>query len=88
MKIIIKARPNAKTEKVEELKPVQIGSDTKRAGMPSYRVSVKATPTDGNANDAIIRALAKHFKVHASHVRIVSGHAARRKIVEITGGLL
>ena len=84
MKIIIKAKPNSKVEKIEEIKPLSGVTDTKRPGIPTYKVSVKATPTDGKANDAIIRALAQHFGVRINNIRIVSGHTANQKIVEIT----
>jgi len=84
MKIIIKAKPNAKTETIEELKRIQGIADPKRSSMPIYKISVKATASDGKANDAIIRALAKHFGVRTSDVRIVSGNTSKKKIVEVT----
>ena len=79
--------PQAKVEKVEEIKPLSGNTDTIRAGIPTYKVSVKATPTDGKANDAIIRILAKHFGVRANDIRIISGHTSSQKIVEITSRL-
>lgn len=84
MKILIKAKPNAKIEKIEQIQPQTVASNGSRAGIPTYKVSVKATPTDGKANDAIIRALAQHFGVRINNIRIVSGHTANQKIVEIT----
>lgn len=83
MKILIKAKTNTKVEKVEEVKPLSGVTDPKGAGIPIYKVSVKAAPTDGKANEAIIRALAKHFGIRPSDVRIVSGHTTSKKIVEI-----
>ena len=83
MKIFIKAKTNAKVESVEELKPLSDSIDSKRFGIPTYKVSVKATPTDGKANDAIIRILAEHFKIPRMRVRIVSGHTTNQKIIEI-----
>ena len=82
MKITIKAKANAKVEKIEEL---HSGSASKSGQhqIPSFKVSVKATPTDGKANDAIIRILATYFQVSRSQVRIVAGHSATQKIVEI-----
>jgi uncharacterized protein YggU (UPF0235/DUF167 family) len=88
MKILVKAKPHAKVEKVEELTHLPDSSHAKRAGIPAYKVSVRAAPDGGRANDAIIRALAKHFKVSANDIRIVSGHAAGQKIIEIGGRLL
>lgn len=47
------------------------------------KVRLAAAPTDGKANDALIRLLADEYDCAPSNVRIVSGHAARTKIVEI-----
>ncbi len=71
MKIIIKAKPGAKQEKIERI-------DEK-----NYVVSVKEPPIGGQANTAIIKALAQHFDVSVSLVEIISGFTARVKVVEI-----
>jgi uncharacterized protein (TIGR00251 family) len=46
-------------------------------------VWVTATPVDGAANRAVVAAVAKHFKVPASRVRLRSGWRSRRKLVEV-----
>ena len=51
----------------------------------SLRVAVTAPPHDGEANAAVIDALAAHYGVPRSRVRIVAGHRGRRKHVEILG---
>lgn len=71
MKIIIKAKPNAREEIVEKLDDSH------------FVISVKEQPIKGKANLAIIRALAKYFGVESSKVNIVSGHASRQKIIRI-----
>ncbi|MFI5391648.1 MAG: DUF167 domain-containing protein [Bacteriovoracales bacterium] len=71
MKIIIKAKPGAKEDKIE------------RIDESNYIVYVKAPPIDGKANAAIIKLLADHFDVSQSLVEIISGHMARVKVVEI-----
>ncbi len=38
---------------------------------------------DGEANDALVRVLAKHFDVAKSQVEIVRGQKSHRKTVEI-----
>lgn len=48
-------------------------------------VSVKSPPERGRANRELVRRLANHFGVPESSVRIVSGLASRKKIVEIFG---
>jgi hypothetical protein len=51
----------------------------------SLRVKIAAPPVDGAANDELIRALAKTFKVSRSAVRIVSGQSGRTKQISIHG---
>jgi uncharacterized protein YggU (UPF0235/DUF167 family) len=46
---------------------------------------VTAPPVDGAANDALVRMLARELHVPRTTVRIVSGPAARQKVVEVTG---
>lgn len=71
MRISITVKPNARHEKVELLPD------------GSYRVAVNAPPTEGKANDAVIAALAKFFRVPRSHVAILHGQSGRKKLVEI-----
>jgi len=71
MKIFVKARPNSKEENVKKL------SET------NFEICVKEPPVKGKANAAIVKALARHFGVPLSSVKIISGHASRQKIIEI-----
>jgi len=70
MRVQIKVIPNAKKEAVEEKDGVLV-------------VRVKAVPEKGKANEAVVKLLAKHFKVAKNEVKIVRGMAGRNKIVEI-----
>ncbi len=72
MKISIKAKPNSREEKVERI------SDN------NYIVAVCELPVKGRANLAVIKALAKHFKVNPYEVKIVSGFSSGNKIIEIS----
>ncbi|MFZ4695150.1 MAG: DUF167 domain-containing protein [Verrucomicrobiia bacterium] len=47
------------------------------------KARLTAPPVDGAANEALIRLIADHFGVRRSQVRIVTGHSARTKLVEI-----
>jgi uncharacterized protein (TIGR00251 family) len=49
------------------------------------RVRVTAPPQDGRANAAVEALLARALGIRKSAVRIVSGHGAARKRVEIDG---
>lgn len=71
MKIFVKAKPNAREEKVEKIDE------------NNYIVSVKEPPIKGKANDAIRNALAVYFKTGSSLVKIVSGFSSRNKVIEI-----
>lgn len=48
-----------------------------------YKVWVKEKAIQGRANDAVVRALAKHFKVPVARVIIKSGKTSKKKIIEI-----
>lgn len=71
MRITVRAKPSAKGERVEEVGPQE------------FIVAVKEPPREGKANVAIIRALAEHFSVPSSHVRLVSGFASRQKTFDV-----
>lgn len=71
MKYTIKVKTNAKKGAVEQ------------AADGSLRVFVKAPPQEGRANEAVIEALASHFKVPKSRVAIVGGFKSKQKIIEI-----
>lgn len=71
MRIFVKGKPGAKEERVE------------RISENNFVVAVKEPAKEGRANWAIERALAKHFKVPVSQVRIISGQASRQKVFEI-----
>lgn len=71
MKIIVKAKPGGREDKIEKIDE------------SNYIVHIKAPPVDGKANAAIIRLLADYFNVSPSLVEIISGHMARTKVIEI-----
>ena len=47
------------------------------------RVYTNAAPTDGEANVAVIKMLAKHFGVPKSSISIVRGATSHDKVIEI-----
>ncbi|HVO29036.1 MAG TPA: DUF167 domain-containing protein [Candidatus Paceibacterota bacterium] len=71
MKILVRAKPGAKHAEVREI------------GIRSFAVAVREPAKEGKANQAIERAIAEHFNVAPSRVRIVSGQTSRGKILEI-----
>jgi len=71
MKITIRAKPSSHRQKIEKI------------GDGEYAVWVKEPPAKGLANMAIKNALADHFKMPHSKVRLVSGYSSRTKVFEI-----
>lgn len=49
----------------------------------SYVVKVHARPHDGEANEAVIEALAASMRRPKNSMKIVSGLSSRKKIIEI-----
>ncbi len=71
MKISVQVKPG--THAREEV----IASDE------GYTVYTKARAVDGKANEAVVKLLAKHFKVPRSRVKLVRGMTSRHKVFEI-----
>ena len=46
-------------------------------------VSIKSPPERGRANRELVKKLADHFGVPESRVRIISGMASRKKLVDV-----
>ena len=44
------------------------------------RVHTTTVPTDGKANDAVVKQLADHFNVPKSHIKLVRGGTSRDKV--------
>ena len=48
----------------------------------AYRIYTTAAPTDGDANAAVIKMLARHLNVPKTSIKIIRGHTARDKVIE------
>ena len=72
----MKMTVNVRTNSREEL----VSSDSN-----GLIVHVKESPHENKANIAVVKALAKHFKVPQAAVIIVHGAASKIKTVEIMG---
>ena len=71
MKVFVVAKASSKTPRTEKMDESH------------FVIAVKEPPTDGRANWAITRALAEHFKIAPSRVRLVSGASGKQKVFEI-----
>ncbi|CAA7619233.1 DUF167 family protein [Magnetospirillum sp. UT-4] len=54
-------------------------------GAVALKVSVTAVPEDGKANAALIKLLAKEWKVAKSALTLVQGATDRRKVIHVAG---
>jgi len=48
-------------------------------------IRVTAPPVDGRANEALCRLVAKHAGIARSRVRVIRGHTAREKTLDVEG---
>jgi uncharacterized protein (TIGR00251 family) len=65
------------------VKPQSKKSEVRKISENEYAVSVHAPAREGKANEAVIEALADHFSVPKSAIRIVRGQTGRRKLIEL-----
>jgi uncharacterized protein (TIGR00251 family) len=49
------------------------------------RIRVTAPPADGEANEAVLKLLAKHLGMPKSTLTIVRGATTRNKVIEVQG---
>lgn len=70
MKIVVSVKAGAREDSVS---PTVLG----------YKISVKAPPIDGRANQEVIRVLAKYLNIPKSCISIFKGHTTRHKILNI-----
>jgi len=64
------------------------GIETTSDGRPVLKVRVRAAPSDGDANDALVRLIAKVVGVPPRAVDLISGHTARVKRLKIDGSAI
>jgi uncharacterized protein len=67
----VKVKPNSQRQAVQTLE----------AG--SLVVDLKSPPTDGKANAALIKLLAREFHLARGQIQIKAGHSSRQKLVQI-----
>lgn len=48
----------------------------------NVHVYTNAAPTDGDANAAVIKMLARYFDVPKGQIKIIRGHTSRDKVIE------
>ncbi len=73
MRLRVRVKPGAYEERVS------------REPDGSLLVSVKARAQDGEANEAVVKAVAAFLRVPKTSVRIRSGRSSRHKTLEVPG---
>ena len=67
----ITVKPGSSQEKIIETAPGEL------------IVYLRAKAHDGEANDALIKLLSKHFKVPKTTIKILRGQKSRQKLIEL-----
>ena len=70
-KYLITVKPGTSQEKIIETAPGEL------------TVYLRAKPHDGEANTALIKLLAKHFKTPKTSIKITHGQKSRTKTIEL-----
>ena len=76
--VAVRLTPKARRDAVEGLAENADGST-------ALRVRVTAAPESGNANAALIRLLAKSWKLPKSALTLAAGATDRRKVIHVAG---
>jgi uncharacterized protein (TIGR00251 family) len=58
-------------------------NEIKEIGKNEYKIKITAPPVDGEANEMLVKILAKYFGVSKSAVNIVGGKSAKIKMIDI-----
>jgi uncharacterized protein YggU (UPF0235/DUF167 family) len=61
------------------------GIETLAGGRAVLTARVRAAPTEGEANAALVKLLAKSLRIPASQIRFVQGETARIKTLQLSG---
>ena len=78
VRLAVRLTPKASRDRIE-------GVATDADGRALLKVSVTAVPEDGKANAALIKLLAKEWRLPKSAMEIIQGATDRRKVLLITG---
>ena len=78
LRVRLRVQPGARRETVEGLVALP-------GGQVALAVRVHAPPEGGKANAALVKLLAKTWKLPKSAISIVAGHGRRRKVVMVSG---
>lgn len=78
VRVALRVNPRAGRDRIE-------GLAEEAGGRTALKLSVCAAPEDGKANTAVLKLLAKAWRMPRSALSIAAGAGARRKIVHVAG---
>jgi uncharacterized protein (TIGR00251 family) len=76
--LAIKLQPGASADRID-------GWDTDPSGRAVLKIRLRARPIEGQANEALVKFLAKALDLPKSAVTLARGSQSRLKMVEIAG---
>lgn len=77
-RLAVKLTPGASADRID-------GWDVDAGGRPVLKVRVRARPVEGEANEALVKFLARALGVAKSAVSVQRGGQSRTKILDIVG---
>ncbi|WIY69486.1 DUF167 domain-containing protein [Aquidulcibacter paucihalophilus] len=77
-RLAVKLTPGASADRLD-------GWDVDAGGRPVLKVRVRARPVEGEANEALVKFLARALGVAKSAVSVQRGGQSRTKILDIVG---
>ena len=78
MRIAVRLTPRARADRLD-------GVARMADGRAALKVSVTAPPADGCANEALLRLLAREWRLPRRDLTIVGGATSRSKLVQVAG---
>jgi uncharacterized protein YggU (UPF0235/DUF167 family) len=77
-RLAVKLTPGASADRID-------GWEVDAGGRPVLKIRVRARPVEGEANEALVKLLARALGVPKSAVSVQRGGQSRTKILEIVG---
>jgi uncharacterized protein len=78
VRVTVRLAPRARAERIDGIARLADGT-------PALKVSVTAPPEDGRANEALLRLLAREWRLPRRDLAIVAGARSRDKTVHVAG---
>jgi uncharacterized protein (TIGR00251 family) len=78
VRVAVRLTPRTRADRIE-------GIRCDAAGRPVLCVTVTAPPVENQANDALLRLLAREWRLPRRDIAIIGGHKSREKLVHIAG---